>query len=333
MTKAIHANEPLLSVVVVVYKMPRQAMNTLLSLNVPYQQGVEVKDYEVLVVENESSDMLNGAEVEALGPQYRYIRRSELRPTPVYAANEGLQAASAKRICFLIDGARMLSPRVLKYSLDGLRMYPKALVATPGYHIGEQDQKFSSEMQHDEQSEARLLESIDWQNAGYKLFDVSCFSGANDKGFFHPLMESNCIAFDRELLDTVGGLHEGYQTPGGGSVNLDFYRQLALLESSPLLVLAGEGSFHQYHGGVTTMQQDDLEQILQSHRDEMKRIRGSYYQAVRKEPILFGAITSHSMTFMDASCDRGLARYQRLRKLGEQAWHFKAASNFQTTMK
>lgn len=309
-----------LSVVVIVYKMPRQAMNTLKSLTPAYQQGVEPGDYEVIVVENQSSAELNPVEVAELGPNFRYVHRAETRPTPVYASNHGLAEARGEHICFMIDGARMLSPRVLRYSLDALAMNPRSLVATPGYHIGEQDQKFSTEAAHDEALEIELLKGIDWFNHGYRLFDISCFSGANDKGFFHPLMESNCIAFHRTLLDTVGGLHEGYQTPGGGSVNLDFYRQLALLEDSPLVILAGEGSFHQFHGGVTTMQQSDLDDVLQSHRDEMKRIRGSYYKAVRKEPHIYGVLSSHSTRFMHESTLRGESRYKRFARSDEDAW-------------
>lgn len=310
-----------LSIVVIVYKMRSQAMNTLRSLSASYQQGVAPEDYEVLVVENSSGEQLLAEEVSALGDNFRYLLRDESRPTPVYASNEGFAQARGEHIAFMIDGARMLSPRVVRGTLDALRTYPNALVATPGYHIGEQDQKFSSDNQHDEHHEEELLVSIDWRQNGYRLFDISCFSGANDKGFFHPLMESNCIAFHRRLLDTVGGLHDGYQTPGGGSVNLDFYRQLALQSNTELVILAGEGCFHQYHGGITTMQQDDLEEILRSHREEMKSIRGSYYSAVRKEPIIFGPISSHSLAFMQLSCESGLRRFQRLRKLDERAWN------------
>ena len=50
---------PKLSIIVVVYCMSRQAMNTLYSLSVRYQQNVSESDYEILVMENLSADNLD----------------------------------------------------------------------------------------------------------------------------------------------------------------------------------------------------------------------------------------------------------------------------------
>jgi hypothetical protein len=62
-----------LSVVVVVYDMPRQAMNTLFSLSTTYQRNVDSNDYEVIVVENKSQNNLDKIAVESLAGTYRYI--------------------------------------------------------------------------------------------------------------------------------------------------------------------------------------------------------------------------------------------------------------------
>ncbi len=316
------ANPTILSIVVVVYKMRRQAMNTLRSLTTAYQHGTVSENYEVIVVENNSDQNLDAKEVEALGRQFHYVLRQEHRPTPVYAANEGMAAAKGKYIALMVDGARMLSPGVIKNALAAIRAYPNAIVATPGFHIGEQDQRYSIDAGHDEVTEQAMLDGIDWFENGYRLFDISLFSLANDKGYFHPLLESNCIIFNRATYEAVGGLHEGFQNPGGGCVNLDFYRQLALQPQTPLVILAGEGSFHQYHGGVTTMQHEELESMLQGHHDELKNIRGEYYKAVRKEPIIFGAITRHSLPYLEYSCAWGIKRFARFAGMSEPAWQF-----------
>ena len=50
---------PVLSIVMVVYDMPTQAKNTLISLSTGYQQDVSIDDFEVIVVENESSNLIN----------------------------------------------------------------------------------------------------------------------------------------------------------------------------------------------------------------------------------------------------------------------------------
>ncbi|MEZ5436418.1 MAG: hypothetical protein R3E67_07915 [Pseudomonadales bacterium] len=47
-------NKPKLSFVVVVYNMPRQAMNTLYSLSARHQRNIVESDYEIIVIENSS---------------------------------------------------------------------------------------------------------------------------------------------------------------------------------------------------------------------------------------------------------------------------------------
>lgn len=314
------ANAPRLSIIVIVYKMRRQAMNTLYSLSAAFQRAVATTDYEVIVVENRSPQTLDAAEVAALGPNFRYFLRDETKPTPVYAINFGVAEARAAHVCLMIDGARMVTPRLVRYTLDLLRLSPHAVVATPGYHIGTQDQKFSSATQHDEAAEIELLERANWRNDGYALFDIACLSGANSHGFLHPLMESNCLTFEKAAFVEIGGAHEGFQTPGGGSVNLDIYRNLVLRRGSWLFVLPGEGTFHQFHGGVTTMQTDDLEAVLASHREELKGIRGAYYTAARREPTLYGAVTGPAMRFLHLSSQAAQRRFKRFEQAGENPW-------------
>ena len=50
---------PKLSVVVVCYEMAAQIKNTLRSLLPPYQRGVEVSDYEIILIDNGSAGMLD----------------------------------------------------------------------------------------------------------------------------------------------------------------------------------------------------------------------------------------------------------------------------------
>ena len=44
------AAKPRLSIILAVYKMPSQAINTLTSLMTDYQVGVDIEEYEVIVV-------------------------------------------------------------------------------------------------------------------------------------------------------------------------------------------------------------------------------------------------------------------------------------------
>lgn len=311
---------PRLSIIVMVYRMPRQAMNTLHSLTPAYQQGVHGDEYEVIVMENSSDQNLSAKAVTALGPNFHYHLRDEHRPTPVYTVNEGLEKASGDHVCLMVDGARLLSPRVLTLTLSAMATCPAAIVAVPGYHIGETDQKFNRSTQYDEAVETKLLATIDWQHHGYRLFDISIFSGANPHGLLHPLLESNCLTVPRSRLLAFGGANEGFQSAGGGAFNLDIYRGIARQQDLPLFVLHGEGSFHQYHGGVTTMEREDLDTLLDSFQQEYRTIRNEQYQAVRRQPILFGPLTSHSLPFVQQTITGARKRFARFRHEGRTPW-------------
>jgi len=309
-----------LSVIVIVYKMKRQAMNTLYSLSAEHQTNCSQEEYEVLIMENNSTDNLDPEAIASLNGNFRYFLRDENHPTPVYAINHGIEESQAKHLCLMIDGARMVTPGLISQTINMISALPSALVCAPGYHLGKQDQKFHLSSGYDEKTETQLLDELRWKENGYALFEASCFSGANSHGFFHPLMESNCMTCRKSSLVAAGGAHTGFQTPGGGSVNLDIYRNQALLPESQLVILAGEGSFHQFHGGVTTADAGDLEDVLASHREELKSIRGDYYSAALREPIIYGEIPRAAHAFLRESSIRATKRYSRFKSQKNAPW-------------
>ena len=73
------------------------------------------------------------------------------------------------------------------------------------------------------------------------------------------MYESNCLFCTRDSFEKIGRADERFDLPGGGSVNIHIYSKLAALPESKLVVLAGEGSFHQFHGGVTTAEVEERE--------------------------------------------------------------------------
>ena len=108
---------PKVSVIVIAYRMATQLENTLLTLAPEYQRGVCAEDYEVIVLENSSSENLPQDKVAALPDNFRYVLREETAVTPVYAVNEGFDLARAPLICLMIDGARMVSPGIISTAL------------------------------------------------------------------------------------------------------------------------------------------------------------------------------------------------------------------------
>lgn len=311
---------PRLSVLVVVYDMPRQAMNTLYSLSLACQAGVAEQDYEVVVVENRSANCLVGAEVEGLGNNLRYFPRDETGVSPVPAVQFGLQQCRGEYLGLIIDGARMLTPRALEFALLAFAMETQALVTVPGYHLGEGDQKDHLSLGHSEQREIERLQELDWRENAYRLFQFACWSSGNKHGYLQPMLESSALFCRREALSDIGDVPAEFDQPGGGSINLYLYRKLALREQTRLFVLPGEGSFHQFHGGVTTREIENREATLKAFDERLESIYGGTFKATAREPQLLGAVGHYAQQFLEQSLARGQKRFARLAYQDKQFW-------------
>lgn len=289
----------LLSIVVIVYKMPEQALKTLYSLSTAYQRGVSADDYEIIVVENKSDRVLDEAAVLELPGNFRYFLRDEKLPTPVFAVNFGAAQARGTHVAVVIDGARMCTPGVINYMLAATRLSPNAVTAVPGYHLGPELQQISVHKGYNQAVEAELLTSIGWPADGYRLFDISCLSGSCSSGFFKPIGESNCFLVPRHIFERLGGFDEGFTETGGGQVNLDFYKRAIELPETELVVLLGEGSFHQLHGGVTTDNKDDSrEETMIAHFAQYTSLRGDPYSPPEKRAIFLGTVPDAALKFI-----------------------------------
>jgi hypothetical protein len=308
-------SNPKLSIVVIVYNMPRQALNTLISLSVPYQKNVCADDYEVVVVENRSARNLNPDTVAALGPQFRYFLRDETGISPVPAVNFAFTQCRGEQIGLIIDGARMVSPRVLEYAMLAARISEHALVMVPGYHLGERDQKFHLQTGHTEQLEMEKLEKLQWQENGYRLFKWACWSSSNQRGYLQPMQECSAVFCSADNFRRIGGADERFDQAGGGSINLHIYRSLGMLPDILLYVLPGEGSFHQYHGGITTteFEDDDARKVmLKTFDTRLEEIWKGPFKALTREPMLLGAVTHWAQPFLEKASEMASQRFTRL---------------------
>jgi len=210
-----------LTVVVVFYNMKREAARTLHSLSRAYQRGIDGLDYEVVVVENGSApDQRLGEEyVQTFGPEFRYVDLADrATPTPVDALNAGLRVAAGRTVAFMIDGAHVLTPSVLRYGMAGLATYEPAIVVTQQWYVGPGQQPDAMQTGYDQAYEDELFRQIEWPLDGYRLFDIGHFIG--DRDWFDGLWESNCIFVPRKLLEQYGAFDESFEMPGGGYANL-----------------------------------------------------------------------------------------------------------------
>ncbi|MEO8460648.1 MAG: glycosyltransferase [Dokdonella sp.] len=297
------ACKPRLSVVVVAYNMAREAPRTLRSLAADYQRHIEATDYEVIVVDNGSMPALDPAIVEALPGNFHLLRIDPALPSPAQAVNRGLALAQGDVIGVMIDGARIATPGLLHFALGGAALYPHAVVASVGWFVGFDVQKFAIEGGHTKQREDALLASIDWPADGYRLFEIGTLDGSWVNGWFQPIAESNGLFLRREMWDTLGGFDERFDVPGGGLVNLDVYRRALELPDAELVVLLGEGTFHQMHGGTATNSEiDGFEETVQAWVKQ--------YEAIHGKPWTFA--TPENPTYLGTLPSAALAHFARL---------------------
>jgi hypothetical protein len=284
---------PHLSVVVVFHNMRREAARTLHSLTTGYQLGVVDSDYEVLAVDSGSHFPLDPEWVSSFGPQFRYMSVTPGNPAPCRALNSGVAAARGVLVMCNIDGARILSPGILRKTLDAFTAFDNPFVYTLGMHLGPDAQPYSVCEGYDQAAEDSLLETVPWREDGYNLFRVSSLAMSSRDGFFSELTESNCLALRKSEYRRIGGFDERFVSPGGGLVNLDFFnRAMAAPELQPVMLM-GEATFHQVHGGVAT-NVPVAEHPWEAFAAEYCQIRGQVYGLVHRTPEYFGEVRPES---------------------------------------
>jgi hypothetical protein len=203
----------------------------------------------------------------------------------------------------------------------GFRYAADPVIVVPGYHLGRS-------MQHEVEDTAtlladqqRFLADVAWRQNGYRLFEWACFSPANRHGFLHPFMESNVFFCRRQTFIDIDGCDRRFQYPGGGAINLHLLRKLGLHADRPLIVLAGEGTFHQYHGGVTTSgQTEDHAGRVAQFRTQLQDIWQQGFRALRREPVLLGQVPEAVHPFLQASCAAAAQRARRLEESNSPLW-------------
>jgi hypothetical protein len=188
----------------------------------------------------------------------------------VGAVNHGLSLARGQVVGMWIDGARLASPGVCAAAVAVCGRIARAVVATPNFHLGHVPQYDPAARAHSRAAEDRLLERIAWPRDGYRLFEIA--SPAALSGCDGPMLETNTLFMRRAMWDEIGGYDAAFASPGGGAANADAFRRALERPGAALVKIAGEASFHQVHGGITSNAADAAATI---------RLVGREYAAVR----------------------------------------------------
>jgi hypothetical protein len=265
----------------------------------------------VVVIDNGSSEPLERAAVEAFGPGFRYFYRESAWPSPAGAINFAVAQARHDMLCVYIDGARIASPGLLRDGLRGLALAPRAVVATMNWHLGPDVQWRAAEHGYDRGAEDRMLAAAGWIEDGYQLFGHAVLGGSSRDGFFRIPAESNALFLSRALFQELGGYDERFRTPGGGLANPDFFKRACEAPETELVMLLGEGTFHQMHGGASTNAADEHGRRVEQYRAEYASIRGRAFERPTKALTYLGALPPQAVPFLVHSARRLAARAVR----------------------
>jgi len=264
-----------LSVIVVAYDMARELPRTLQSLSVGYQRDVQPSEYEVIVVDNGSPTPIDESVFAGLSGQFRLIRLDDAAPSPARAVNVGLQVARGETVGVLLDGARLVSPGLVHFALTGSRMYPRSAVVALGWYLGYDYQRYALEAGWTQADEDKLLKAIDWPSDGYRLFEIATMDECSVGGWFEPIFESNALFLPAAVWEELGGYDERFDSAGGGLINYDTLRRASGVDGLRWVILLGEATFHQLHGGIATNAPwSDIQEAMGGWTAQYQSLRG-----------------------------------------------------------
>ncbi|MCK5784784.1 MAG: glycosyltransferase family 2 protein [Desulfobacterales bacterium] len=289
--------KPLLSVILIVHNMQREAPRTITSLRPDYQQQVNEKDIEVIVVENGSTHRLDEKQVVSNGKNFSYFYLENPPPSPAYAINFGVKKARGKYICIMIDGACISTPGIFRMAFKAFKAFDNPVIMTRYFFLGPGRQNDTIHEGYTKETEDNLLKKINWPENGYRLFEIGSplptpklKKPIPDKAkviWFSRMFESNCLFLKKTTFHEFGGCDERFNIPGGGYLNLDTYREAARVEGTELVQLIGEGVFHQLHGGTTTnISLEDKKKELALYKEQYQQIREKDF-SVSQKPVYF----------------------------------------------
>jgi len=175
------------------------------------------------------------------------------------------------------------------------------VIGTIGFHLGPDVQPRSILSGYDQAVEDALLLSSDWEEDGYRLFAISTFAMSARDGWFVLPGESNAVFLTRAHWYDLRGYDPAFVSPGGGFANHDLWSRACADPLAYVIMLLGEATFHQVHGGIAT--NAPLSNQPKFH-DEYVRIRGQPYQRPAIAPHFFGRPNVPAIDSMKWALDR-----------------------------
>jgi len=184
----------------------------------------------------------------------------------------------------------MVSPGLVGAAAAASRMHDGVAVVTLGWYLGYDFQREAIAAGWTTADEDRLLEMIGWPADGYRLYEVSTMDESSIDAWLSVMFESNGLFLPAASWRELGGFDEAFDTPGGGVVNHDTLRRATELDGLEWVMLLGEATFHQLHGGVATNTTTaELADAMSGWAAQYERIRGRPLEPLHlPDPVFLG---------------------------------------------
>lgn len=310
----------MLSIVINFYNNRREAMNSLYALSRTYQRGAEELEFEVIALDHGSSQPLAEADVRAFGPefQYRYIETQSV--SPAAAINAACRDTRGENLLVLIDGAHIVTPGVYELATRAFAQFPSPFIAMPPLHLGPKRQNESVLEGYNQHVEDELLARCDWKRNGYRLYSAAGAFADGGLGWFGCAFEAGCFGVRKRDYLALGGFDERFQSRGGGLVALDLFQRAVARADIEYVMLLGEASFHQFHGGVAS-NAPQAQHPWQEFHAEYERLCGKPFARVPRRPFYLGNLPDEALGVARVSAEHGLAQWIKAAASGEAKSH------------
>jgi hypothetical protein len=294
----------MLSIVVNFFNNSREARNTLYSMTRKYQLGAKDMPYEVIVIDHGSTKPLAAEEIESYGAEFKYRFVPTTAVCPAQAINDACRDAAGDVLMVIIDGAHILSPGIFQRYAEAFTLFSSPFVIVPAMHLGPKIQNVSVREGYNQSAEDKLLDQSAWRENGYRLYTISRDFADQGWGWFGFPYESNCFALRKADYLALGGFDPRFELPGGGLVNLDFYNRAISTPQLHYVIVLGECTFHQFHGGVAT-NTPAAQHPWARLAEDYARIRGRPFQQVLRKAYFLGALPQEALSISRTSMEHG----------------------------